>query len=30
VKWFFDVETIPRERTTYTWLLPSGEEVPYR
>jgi hypothetical protein len=30
VKWFFEVETIPRERTIYTWLLPSGEEVPDR
>ena len=27
VKWFFEVETIPRERTTFLWLLPSGEEV---
>lgn len=30
VKWFFEVETIPRERTTFSWLLPSGEEVPHR
>jgi hypothetical protein len=24
------VETIPRERTTFTWLLPSGDEVPHK
>jgi hypothetical protein len=30
VKWFFEVETIPRERTTFTWLLPSGDEVPHK
>ncbi len=30
VKWFFEVETIPRERTTFSWLLPNGEEVPHK